>query len=414
MEEWTNQTNITDLNVTNKEDLYETFLDGSRFWIQKVLLPLVVIIGIIGNGITVVVLTRRRMRSSTNTYLTALAISDLLYLIFVFTLSLEHYPNSHGSDFYHYWAYYRFGIWFVDATTSVSTWLTVAFTVERYIAICHPMTGKSLCTESRARIVILVVYILGFLATVSTPFEWQVYEKNITENGNDTEIYVGIKETDLALNDSYTTAFSWFWSITFVFIPLLLLGIFNSFLIFAVHDSRKKRCKMTQTDHASSTQRQENKITITLIAVVILFMICQIPTAIMFILKNAYKPFDYPYLDKPYRILGNIFNFLVTINAAANFLLYCAFSARYRRTLVATFFGKCIRLSSPAHSTVTTPDSNHLKRGASRGSTMRERSHLDNRSTTRSFYIAEPKNGIVNRQSSLYVPKARSTSDLYK
>ena len=227
---------------------------------------------------------------------------------------------------------------------------------------------------------------------MTTPFEWQTYERKVTKNGNDTTVYVGIKETDLALNDSYTTAFSWFWSIAFVFIPLLLLGIFNSFLIFAVHDSRKKRCKMTQvknnkkkkkklknyvmsfsfkitwndcwqTDHASSTQRQENKITITLIAVVILFMICQIPTAIMFILKNAYKPSDYPYLDKPYRILGNIFNFLVTINAAANFLLYCAFSARYRRTLIATFFGKCIGLSSPAHSTVTTPESNHLKRG---------------------------------------------------
>lgn len=117
-----------------------------------------------------------------------------------------------------------------------------------------------------------------------------------------------------------------------------------------------------QTDHASSTQRQENKITITLIAVVILFMICQIPTAILFILKNAYKSSD-PYLEKFYRILGNIFNFLVTLNAAANFLLYCAFSARYRRTLIATFFGKCIRLSSPTHSTVTTPESNHLKRG---------------------------------------------------
>lgn len=146
MEEW-NITNITDLNDQNKQDLYETFLDGSRFWIQKVLLPLVVTIGIIGNGknvsttiyipcpiapelifefkifflgVTVVVLTRRRMRSSTNTYLTALAISDLLYLIFVFTLSLEHYPNNHSLNFYHYWAYYRFGIWFVDATSKIS------------------------------------------------------------------------------------------------------------------------------------------------------------------------------------------------------------------------------------------------------------------------------------------------------
>ena len=35
--------------------------------------------------------------------------------------------------------------------------------------------------------------------------------------------------------------------------------------------------------------------------------------------------------------LGNIFNFLVALNAAGNFLLYCAFSGKYRRTFIQTF-----------------------------------------------------------------------------
>lgn len=68
-------------------------------------------------GVTVVVLTRRRMRSSTNTYLTALAISDLLHLVFVFTLSLEHYPNSHSADYFFYWVYRPFGLWLADAAS---------------------------------------------------------------------------------------------------------------------------------------------------------------------------------------------------------------------------------------------------------------------------------------------------------
>lgn len=147
-------------------------------------------------AVTVVVLSHRRMRNSTNTYLTALAISDLLYLIFVFTLSLEHYPNIHSKNFYYYWVFYPFGVWFTDATSNVkllsylhgdyiikvifyktvnipacvSTWLTVTFTVERYIAVCHPTNGKIMCTESRARIAIILVYLLCFLSTVSTYF----------------------------------------------------------------------------------------------------------------------------------------------------------------------------------------------------------------------------------------------------
>jgi hypothetical protein len=99
------------------EELSAKFRDASRFWIQRVFVPLVVGVGILGNVVTIVVLTRRRMRSSTNVYLTALAVSDLLYLMFVFTLSFKHYPNIHEPSFLWYWHYYGFGIWFTDATS---------------------------------------------------------------------------------------------------------------------------------------------------------------------------------------------------------------------------------------------------------------------------------------------------------
>jgi hypothetical protein len=99
------------------EELSAQFKGASRFWIQRVFVPLVVGVGLLGNVVTIVVLTRRRMRSSTNVYLTALAVSDLLYLMFVFTLSLRHYPSIHGPSYQWYWHYYGFGIWFTDATS---------------------------------------------------------------------------------------------------------------------------------------------------------------------------------------------------------------------------------------------------------------------------------------------------------
>lgn len=53
MEGW-NGTSGNDLATTqqtdDQEDFYDTFLQESRFWIQRVLLPLVVFVGIIGNG----------------------------------------------------------------------------------------------------------------------------------------------------------------------------------------------------------------------------------------------------------------------------------------------------------------------------------------------------------------------------
>jgi len=69
--------------TASEDDCWTTIrcqLETTRFIVQKILVPLVVTFGVLGNAVTVAVLTRPWMRSSTNSYLTALAIYDLLYL----------------------------------------------------------------------------------------------------------------------------------------------------------------------------------------------------------------------------------------------------------------------------------------------------------------------------------------------
>lgn len=66
-----------------------------------------------------------------------------------------------------------------------------------------------------------------------------------------------------------------------VLVPLTLLIIFNSFLIYSVRQSNKLRQVMTarQGNQANREERaatNEIKITTTLIAVVIMFLICQL------------------------------------------------------------------------------------------------------------------------------------------
>ncbi|KAK3850345.1 hypothetical protein Pcinc_042947, partial [Petrolisthes cinctipes] len=95
---------------------YNKFMDESRHWVQRVLVPLVMCLGVVGNSVSMVVLTRRKMRSSTNNYLTALAISDLLYLVFVFSLSLQHHPDIKHPRHWFYWQYVRYAFWLTDAS----------------------------------------------------------------------------------------------------------------------------------------------------------------------------------------------------------------------------------------------------------------------------------------------------------
>lgn len=232
-----------------------------------------------------------------------------------------------------------------DGASNTSIWLTVTFTIERYIAVCHPIKGKVLCTESRAKRVILCVFIICFTFTIPTPFEWIVVER-IDPELNQTHLETTFSQ--LGQNDLYKTVYYYLTVILFILVPFLLLAIFNLFLIRSVHLSRKQRRLMTRghsgskpTDEQMSQDqvgsKQESRITIMLIAVVILFLLCQLPTACV-LLYTAFHNIE-PTSNQGLLIrgFGNIFNFLMAINAAGNFVLYCLLSQKYRRTFIQIF-----------------------------------------------------------------------------
>lgn len=83
-----------------------------------------------------------------------------------------------------------------------------------------------------------------------------------------------------------------------------------------------------QRKSTTTTVSQENRVTITLIAVVLLFIVCQLPWAVYLIVSCQIEIESH--LQS---IFGNIFNFLAATNAAANFFLYCVLSDKYRKTI---------------------------------------------------------------------------------
>lgn len=93
---------------------------------------------------------------------------------------------------------------------STSIWLVVCFTIERYIAVCYPIRGRALCTENRAKRVIVIVSILCTFSTMSTTFEYQLTtsEHCIKKNCTDSELQPGGNETFVQHNNdnNYTVA----------------------------------------------------------------------------------------------------------------------------------------------------------------------------------------------------------------
>ncbi|XP_076849748.1 thyrotropin releasing hormone receptor 2 [Brachyhypopomus gauderio] len=113
-------------------------------------------VGIVGNIMVVlVVLTTQHMRTPTNCYLVSLAVADLTVLV---AAGLPNISESLLAT----WVYGKTGClgitYFQYLGINVSSCSITAFTVERYIAICHPMRAQTMCTVSRAQRIIAGVW----------------------------------------------------------------------------------------------------------------------------------------------------------------------------------------------------------------------------------------------------------------
>lgn len=139
---------------------------------------LIFVAGILGNVVTCIIINKNKsMHTATNYYLFNLAISDLLLLICGMPL-----------DLYNMWIplQYPFGtslcmsLGMLSETTTNATVLTItSFTVERYIAICHPFRQHTM-DLNRAVKFIFAIWIVSFCLAIPQFIQFGVIE----EQGN--------------------------------------------------------------------------------------------------------------------------------------------------------------------------------------------------------------------------------------
>ncbi|KAL3851816.1 hypothetical protein ACJMK2_015521 [Sinanodonta woodiana] len=323
------------------------------------LLPIICVTSIIGIIITIIVLSRKNMCTSTNSYLISLAVADLIFLLIFSNRFLE--TRLSIEQEYLYYTIMTYANIFLDILLLASVWLTVMLALERYIAICHPMRAMAICTVKRARIIIICIFIGAFIIRCPKFFQHKTF---MTEDPCLDKEVIDTKPSEFGTNIMYMTIYGWIVDCTFgAILPFGALLFLNGCLIREIHRSTKYLRYHLPVDSNIQTiiSFEEMKITMMLVSIVVVFFTCQAPYVVLSCIKSVNSYGNAVLQTDIYYILTNITLLLLALRTSFNFILFCWFSEKFWNTFKRVFcIKKCFRkIFSRKFSVKTNGNSEH-------------------------------------------------------
>uniref|UniRef100_A0AAZ1XWZ6 Nociceptin receptor n=1 Tax=Oreochromis aureus TaxID=47969 RepID=A0AAZ1XWZ6_OREAU len=223
---------------------------------------IVCVIGLVGNFLVMYVIIRyTKMKTATNIYIFNLALADSLFLA---TLPFQ------GTDLY--LGFWPFGNTLCKVMVSIdyynmftSTFTLTVMSMDRYVAVCHPVKALDMRTPHKAKVVNICVWVLASAFGVPATFLG-----NVEEHENSLECIVALPEPKSHWDPVFGTC-------VFVFsflIPVAIISICYSLMV--------KRLRSVRILSGSKEKdRNLRRITRMVLVVVAAFVVCWTPIQIM-------------------------------------------------------------------------------------------------------------------------------------
>ncbi|XP_045190172.1 G-protein coupled receptor dmsr-1-like [Mercenaria mercenaria] len=342
----TNIQNATQATILQESDLMKFQVKYAR--IHGYVSACVCLFGFLANIANIVVLTRKNMITSTNVILTCLAVADLFTMLDYFPFAMHFYilkdpdlqfPSTRG---YGWICYLLFHANFSVVCHSCAIWLTIELATFRFVCIWFPTRGSAYCTVIRA--IVCAAIILGSVLFLCVPNmiinNMKSSYSNITV-GNTTRL-------DIVYNHVYREGGAFvhidklnkmIQATIFKILPCFLLTVLTILLVVAMHRAYKRRMALKNQGRRQESDRhgEHNRTTVMLLAVVVLFLLTELPQGILTIMGLIEERFFF----EVYQPLGDILDIMALCNNAINFVLYSTMSRQFRETFVSTFCWFC-------------------------------------------------------------------------
>lgn len=326
------------INATDQPMCGETIhaLRQSYRPIHGYLAVAVCIFGTVANLFNIAVLSRKDMATPTNKILTGLAVADLLVMVEYIPFALLHYlqPDPELAFTFRITAYVLFHSHFGQIFHTVAIWMTVMLAVWRFISIRYPHLVSQSCNMHRTKIYIALAYFMSPIICIPSYFMFTLIGRK-TANG--TLYRIATSKVALAHGELLRKLNFYLYSIIIKLVPCLLLTYFSVMMIRVLLETKRRKVRLasggaqgSQSEHhLQKLQRQTDRTTRMLVAVLLLFLVTEFPQGILAAISAAWPNF----FENCYTAAGELMDILALINSAVNFLLYCFMSKQFRTAM---------------------------------------------------------------------------------
>ncbi|XP_041467702.1 kappa-type opioid receptor-like [Lytechinus variegatus] len=273
------------------------------------------VIGIIGNLLIIIVLFQRRAKSrSTDTLVGALATADLLT-----SVGLLPIPYAKGVPVSWLGRVYCKLVWlpgYMMPWTFLSGFVLSAISVERYIAVTHPIYFNRILTRRRVSEVVVILWILSILLCIPGSFRADL---------DKSKCRCAIVELTYAVD----MAFSLYTTTIQLFIPAIIM-VATQTLIAVKLKAQSKRLRGSKSHHIAAS-RAVIKL---LLIVIIAYLVCWTPFKLIFLLKALLR-----HQIQANSQIANGAMILAAVNSSINPIIYSIRYQEFRNAVKDLFVG---------------------------------------------------------------------------
>lgn len=244
--------------------------------------PILVILGVIGNLVSIYVFYISKLRlQSTSQYLSALALSDTVFLL---QLTPPWLSAAQITGIFYRGGFCQVFVYISYVSCCLSAWLVVAFTLERFVAVIYPLKRNAVCTVARARYVIVSI-VLGSIILNIPVIRFAVPSQN---DCNIDREYL-----------DHAARFNLVDTIVSFTIPLAGIIFLNSMIMCGVWRLERIRRRLMKTEQPRSRRRDrctrllacqqaQHRVTRMLLIVSSVFVVLNLPAYTFRVLAYAY------------------------------------------------------------------------------------------------------------------------------